>query len=200
MIEYIQGLRDLVARRSLLRQAGVSVAGNARVHFRKIRFSPGSVLQIGSGAIIEGILAFEREGARITVGRDTFVGGSILSAAEEIVIGDDVLISWGCGIVDHNSHSLSWEHRKHDVRDWRYGRKDWTHVSRRPVHIADKAWIGFNTAILKGVQVGEGAIIGAGSVVTKDVPPFTIAAGNPARVIRALSREEITSQASRLAP
>jgi galactoside O-acetyltransferase len=63
-------------------------------------------------------------------------------------------------------------------------------VIRKPVKIEDKVWIGFNSIILKGVTVGEGAIVGAGSVVTKDVPPYTIVAGNPARIIRELTPEE----------
>ena len=63
-------------------------------------------------------------------------------------------------------------------------------VKIAPVRIGDKAWIGFNAIILKGVTVGEGAIVAAGAVVTKDVPPYTIVAGNPARVIRTLSEPE----------
>ncbi|MDH4236354.1 MAG: hypothetical protein OEV17_03815 [Nitrospira sp.] len=58
------------------------------------------------------------------------------------------------------------------------------------VDIHDKAWIGLDAIILKGVTIGEGAIVGAGSVVSKDVPPFTIVAGNPARVVRELGPDE----------
>jgi acetyltransferase-like isoleucine patch superfamily enzyme len=54
----------------------------------------------------------------------------------------------------------------------------------KPVRIGDKSWIGLNVIILKGVEIGEGAVVAAGSVVTKNIPPWTIAAGNPARVIR----------------
>ena len=56
--------------------------------------------------------------------------------------------------------------------------------------ICDKSWIGFNSILLKGITIGEGAIIGAGSVVTKDVPPWTIVAGNPAQIIREISLNE----------
>jgi acetyltransferase-like isoleucine patch superfamily enzyme len=56
-----------------------------------------------------------------------------------------------------------------------------------PVDIGDYVWVGMNSIILKGVTVGEGAIIGAGSVVTRDVPPFCLAAGAPARVLRRMN-------------
>jgi galactoside O-acetyltransferase len=72
------------------------------------------------------------------------------------------------------------------VLDWAKGHKDWSKVTIRPVVICDKAWIGFGVKILKGVTIGEGAVIAAGSVVTKDVPPRHVVGGNPARIIRAL--------------
>ena len=65
----------------------------------------------------------------------------------------------------------------------------------RPVNIGDYAWIGMNCLILKGVTIGEGAIIGAGSVVTRDVPPFCLAAGSPARVLRCLKPGETAQPA-----
>ena len=60
----------------------------------------------------------------------------------------------------------------------------------KPVLICDDVLIGCMAVILKGVTIGEGAIVGAGSVVTKDVPPWTIVAGNPARVIREIPEDE----------
>jgi galactoside O-acetyltransferase len=62
--------------------------------------------------------------------------------------------------------------------------KDWSKVATAPIRICDSAWLGFDVVVLKGVTIGEGAIVGARSVVTKDVPPWTIAAGNPARVVK----------------
>ena len=60
----------------------------------------------------------------------------------------------------------------------------------RPIVIEDKVWIGINSTILPGVTIGYGAIVGAGSVVTKDVPAMTIVAGNPARIIKAIETTE----------
>lgn len=140
--------------------------------------------------MVEGSLVFDREGANIQIGERTFIGDSLFVCAEKIVVGDDVLVSWGCTVVDHNSHAISWKKRSYDVVNWLNGKKDWEYVDSRPVIIQSKAWVGFNVIILKGVTIGEGAIIGAGSVVTKDVPSHTVVAGNPAKIIREIPIEE----------
>jgi acetyltransferase-like isoleucine patch superfamily enzyme len=151
----------------------------------------GCSLSIGADSNIEGSIVFERAGARISIGDRTHVGGStLLAAASSVDIGDDVLIAFNALIMDHNSHSLRFSDRQHDVRDWIRGTKDWSTVAMAPVKISNKAWIGVRAIVLKGVSIGEGAIVGAGSVVTKDVPPWTIVGGNPARVIRPLTDEE----------
>ena len=90
-------------------------------------------------------------------------------------------------LLDHDSHSIDWEKRCNDVHDWNNGQKNWKHIANAPVVVGDKAWIGFNVSILKGVTIGEGAVIGACSVVTRDIPAYAVAVGNPARVVRRLS-------------
>lgn len=149
-------------------------------------------IHVGSDCIIQGDFIFETEHGKITIGDRTFIGGSKFICIDAIEIGNDVMFSWGCTVVDNNAHSLVWEERKNDVLDWKKGieenaigkYKDWTNVQRKRVVIKDKAWIGFNSIILKGVTIGEGAIVAAGSVVTKDVPDFAVVAGNPATVIK----------------
>jgi galactoside O-acetyltransferase len=98
--------------------------------------------------------------------------------------------------MDNDAHSLLWEERKNDVRDWKKGLdenkigryKNWENVKKAKIEIKDKAWIGFNSIILKGVTIGEGSVVASGSVVTKDVPDFTLVAGNPARIIKHLNQ------------
>ncbi len=129
----------------------------------------------------------EVDGVVIKIGDRTFIGNRSLVAARSIVIGSDVLISWNVTIVDHQSHSIEFAERERDVTEWLHGRKDWTHVKVSLVRIGDKVLIGFGASVLPGVTIGEGAVIGACSVITKDVEPWTVDAGNPARVIRTLS-------------
>jgi len=166
--------------------AGTRIAGATL----SAREPDGCSLTIGANSNIEGILALEKSQASIRIGSRThFGGGSLLNAAKSIEIGDDVLVSFGVMISDHDSHSIVFDERQHDVENWILGKKDWSKVPISPVVIGDKAWIGMRAIILKGVHIGAGAVVGAGSVVTRDVPPGTIVAGNPARVIRSVQPE-----------
>lgn len=149
-------------------------------------------LKIGDDCVINGTYVFEMSDAEISIGNRTFVGGGTFICIDKINIGNDVLISWGCTVMDNDAHSLISNERINDVADWKKGLdenkigfyKDWSNVKKDSIIIRDKAWIGFNCIILKGVTIGEGAIVAAGSVVTKDVPDYAIVGGNPAELIR----------------
>ncbi len=156
----------------------------------RVRGSQNASLTVECDSMVAATLCFDQADAHIHIGKRTFIGKSYIVAAEKVSIGDDVMISWGVTVVDHNSHSISFSKRQHDVMNWRVGQKDWSSVECHPVCISDKAWIGFNASILKGVTVGEGAIVAAGSIVTKDVPPWTIVGGNPAKTIREIPINE----------
>lgn len=153
-------------------------------------------LTVKEGSVVQGRFVFEKKEGEVFVGRNSFIGGSTIICVGRVEIGNDVLISWGCTIMDTDAHSLSWTHRREDVIDWKKGieegnigkYKRWDHVKSAPIRIEDKAWIGFNSIILKGVIIGEGAVVAAGSVVTTNVPPFTVVGGNPARVIKEISQ------------
>jgi acetyltransferase-like isoleucine patch superfamily enzyme len=156
-----------------------------------VRDAPGCSLGIGDGSDIAASMVLEAAGARIQVGDRTHIGGgTLLDASTEIVVGDDVLIAFGALIMDHDSHSLDFDHRRHDVGEWIQGRKDWSHVPRSAVRVGDKVWVGTRAIVLKGVHLGEGSVVAAGSVVTRDVPAWTLVAGSPARVIRELTKAD----------
>jgi len=177
------------ARRRIHRICLTRIDRSAKVDYRQIGSRPPRHLDIGAGSVFQAVISADRAEAAVSVGTNTFVGASHLVCAERITIGNDVLISWGCTIVDHDSHAVGWDDRACDVPDYYRGHKDWSKVRVQPVHIRDKAWIGFNATILRGVTVGEGSVVGCCSVVTKDVPPYCLVAGNPARVIRKLDHE-----------
>ena len=166
----------------------VLVGGRASLAWRRIRRASGNQLNVGEESIVHANIVFEDTGGDIRIGRRTFIGLANLICYRSISIGDDVLISWGTTVVDHDSHNLEWKWRRNDVRDWARKRKHWATVPHAPVVIGDKVWIGFNATILKGVTIGEGAVVAACSVVTRDVAPYSLVAGNPARVIRQLDR------------
>jgi acetyltransferase-like isoleucine patch superfamily enzyme len=186
----LKKLLEKVGVKKHFEQAGeLNIDVSSSININRITMKKECSLTVDRDSQIDGVIVCEREQVFIKIGKRTFMNGTII-AAQEVTIGDDVLISWGVTIVDHNSHSIAFSERARDVQDWRLGKKDWSNVKIAPVSISDKTWIGFNAIILKGVSIGEGAIIGAGSVVTKDVPAWTIAAGNPARIIRGIPKDE----------
>lgn len=178
-----------VYSRSLLAKDSISIHSSSKAALSKIALKSNCTVLIDEQSQVNGSIIFDKENASVSIGKRVFMNG-IIVAAEKVEIGDDVLISWGVTITDHNSHSISFSQRSADVVNWMNGNKDWKFVKIAPVKIGSKVWIGFNSIILKGVTISEGAVIGAGSVVTKDVSPWTIVAGNPARLIREIPEDE----------
>lgn len=155
-------------------------------------------LNIAKDSIISGDFVFESNEGVIDIGSHTYIGGGTFISRTSITIGNNVTIAWGGYVYDHDSHSIDFMSRRKDIddelNDIRKGRnfihnKDWSVVTSKPIKICDDAWIGMSVIILKGVTIGEGAIVGAGSVVTKDVPAWTVVAGNPAKVVKVLDKK-----------
>jgi acetyltransferase-like isoleucine patch superfamily enzyme len=140
-------------------------------------------------------ITFESKSGSVTIGDRAYIGPntSIISRSG-ISIGNDVTMAWGITIYDHNSHSFDWVQRQkvvdHFYRNYGspkcFDELDWTGVEAAPIVIEDRVWIGFGAVILKGVTIGRGAIVGACSIVSRDVEPYTIVAGNPARLVKTL--------------
>lgn len=145
-----------------------------------------AIVKVGAESLIQGHLVLERDESCLIIGDRVLVGGgTLIDCSLSIKIDNDVLISYGCVIADSDNHSIYPELRRNDLRTWMDGRRhDWTNSVMRPIHICSGVWIGARSIILKGVTIGEGAVIGMGSVVTKDVPSRVIVAGNPARIIK----------------
>lgn len=121
----------------------------------------------GTAHLGPGVRVLVGRKASVTIGDKTFVSARSLIVAESSVrIGAECAISWDVQIMDTDFHQL---HGRPSVRE---------------VVVGDHVWIGSGVHILKGVSIGEGSVVAAGSVVTKNVPPRSLAAGNPATVVR----------------
>jgi acetyltransferase-like isoleucine patch superfamily enzyme len=143
-------------------------------------------INIGHHCLIQGQIVAERNESRINLADHVLLGGgSVIDCALSVTVERNVLISYACVIADADNHSLYAELRVNDLATWMDGRRhDWSHTEMAPIRICEGAWIGARSIILKGVTIGVGAVVGMGSVVTKDVPPRTVVGGNPARIIR----------------
>lgn len=143
------------------------------------------LIKIGKNCEIFGTL-YSMGTGKITIGDYSEVReNSFIGSVEDVSIGNYVIISNNVKIYDNNNHPIDPAVRKNMCINGFYGDSwRWTHSDHSPVIIKDNVWIGEKVTILKGVTIGEGSIIGCNSVVTKDVPPYSIAAGNPAKVVK----------------
>jgi len=118
--------------------------------------------------------------ASVTIGTDVEVNNNVhIGAVSSVAIGDRVLIASGVFISDHNHGSYSGPNASSPLIP----------PAQRPLHvqpvvIEEDVWLGEHVCILPGVRIGKGAIVGAGSIVTRSVPAYTIAVGSPARVVK----------------
>lgn len=147
----------------------------------------GSTIEIGDYFTIQSLWYLSRVGfahpmmfqteskeSLIQIGDYFEASGSTLYAAKRITIGNNVMIGANSIIIDTDFHPVFAK-----VRDC----ADMENVGKREIRIEDNVWIGMNCTILKGVTVGRNSVVAAGSVVTKNIPPDSICAGIPAKVI-----------------
>jgi acetyltransferase-like isoleucine patch superfamily enzyme len=144
-------------------------------------------ISIGVNTHVRGTLLVYKYGGKITIGDNCYVGdASRIWSGEKIAIGNDVLIAHNVNIVDTQAHELDSTERGDRYVDL-IKNGPWPSkgsIETKAITIHNKVWISFNAVILKGVTIGEGAIVAAGSVVTKDVEPYTMVAGNPAVFVK----------------
>lgn len=118
------------------------------------------------------------QGAVFRIGNNVGISNSFFKIKEAIIIHDHVDIGGDCKFYDSDMHSVEYNHRKEDPD---------IHVKTKEIVIEDGAWIGAHCIILKGVTIGARSVIGAGSVVTCDIPSDELWAGNPARFIKKIN-------------
>jgi acetyltransferase-like isoleucine patch superfamily enzyme len=170
-----------------LQSRGVRMGRGGWVHgLPEVRLKQGSVVQIGDGVTLCSMSRFNplasgrrlsiitnTPAARIIIKDGAGISNSLLSCSQSITIGANTLIGAECMIVDSDFHGYPLDENKP--------------AKTAPVEIGDHVFIGARTIILKGVKIGNRSVIGAGSVVTSDIPENSLAAGNPARVIRSFA-------------
>jgi acetyltransferase-like isoleucine patch superfamily enzyme len=164
---------------------GVKLSTNARL----INLGNQGDVVIEENTVVRGILRNE-PGGRIEIQRDAYVGDDvILSSASRILIGNETLLAHGVQIFDNDTHPLDPELRSRHFRIIRgLEAPQAITVGAARVTIGQRCWIGMNALIFKGATVGDETVVAGGSVVVDDLPPRVIAAGNPARPIKELTR------------
>lgn len=180
----------------------LTVGRNARIQGTNILHLTGedSRISIGDSVLLYRSCRLSAQGAgRIQVGDGCVFGSVKLYARSQVDIGDFVLFSFGVFIQDYDPHPVQPELRRQELMqihgtfgthsksdDDEDGVRTIPEPTSKPISIGDDVWIGANVTILKGVSIGKGSVIGAGSVVSRSIPEYSIAAGNPAKVIRKL--------------
>lgn len=151
---------------------------NGCLHIGKAFKCNNKVSSNSIGLIQPCVFNISSAGSQIVIGDNVGISGSTICAAVRVSIGNNVIIGSGCLITDTDSHPIDWQDRRRGADDRKID---------SPVTIKDDVFIGARCIILKGVTIGERSVIGAGSVVSKDVPSDCIVAGNPAKVIKQLN-------------
>jgi len=152
------------------------------------------IKNLSAGVIIDGEIVVTgtsniQIGNKTRIGRDTELE---TTGEGEILIAEDVRINRGTTICAYSQISIGYKcliGELVSIRDANHGIKKTSYVkdqphNAKPIKIGNDAWIGRGSCILSGVIIGDGAVIGANSVVTKDIPPYSIAVGSPAKVIK----------------
>jgi acetyltransferase-like isoleucine patch superfamily enzyme len=144
-------------------------------------------LQLGPGVLLEPDVWITAPGdARVRIGAGTFLNIGVMVAAEQLVeIGEHCMLANGCFVSDAN-HRFDGPDRPITWQGFE---------SKGPTRIGDNCWLGLGVVVTSGVTIGERCVIGANSVVTHDIEPYSIAAGAPARVLRRVEYERPTDAA-----
>lgn len=155
--------------RRLRRQVEGGTGLRAEPDVRIVRLARPGTVRVGTDVLLaHGVRLHLREaGARIEIGSGSFLNYRTEVIAHDCVtIGERSLLAWDVQVVDSDSHPV--DGRPHTA----------------PIRIGDRVWVGCRSTVLKGVTIGDGAVVAAGSVVVSDVPARALVGGNPARVLR----------------
>ena len=166
-------------------QIGINTVITADYAFKRFRSKQPDALRIGAHATMDGVHFAVGESGRISIGDYCYFTNAVLLCELELRIGNYVVIGWNATLADTDFHPLAPAERIADAlacSPLGQGRPR-PEIGRNPVVIEDDVWIGPNATILKGVRIGAGAWIEAGSLVTRAVQPRSRVLGNPAQIV-----------------
>lgn len=176
MLSIIARTKHKIAKYKIkrFRKQFIDVGGNNLTLTKNVRClkSENAAIEFGNGVTlwddVKLSVGFSNQSAKLIIHDRVSIGDRTeIHVGEFVEIGEDTLIAWGCCIMDRDYHCL-----------------DSSEEKMKPVIIGKQVWIGNNCIILKGVLIGDGAVVAAGSVVTKDVVANTLVGGNPAKVLK----------------
>lgn len=155
-------------------------------HFRPFRGSTKEDIVIGNDFRFFSGTICSQNGGKITIGEHTKIGLDCkILCADSITLGNYVMLGDSITICDNNNHPINPLDRAIIYRTpWDSEYRGWKYSQSAPIVVEDNVFIGSNVRICKGVTIGQGSLIAACSVVTKDVPTNCIAAGNPAKIVK----------------
>lgn len=183
-VDYL--IQRLIGRATCRLQQNAVLGPTARI--RNIRGDTDKIV-VGRHTRILGELLTFAHGGEISIGEWCYVGeGTRIWSAASVAIGNRVLISHSANVFDSLTHPLGAAARHEQVKQiFERGHPRKISLDESPVRICDDAWIGAGAIVLRGVTIGEGGVVAAGAVVTRDVLPYTVVGGNPAVLLRELS-------------
>ena len=174
MLNKLNYARTLLRGRALTKKCEhhgrrTSVVGKIKLIKQNGRIHIGNYCKMYSGVKLS-VVGNDGDVPTLTLGDRVAIGDRTeIHCGKEITIGSGTLISWDCVIIDRDYHKLGDEGKAEN---------------KSPIVIGNNVWIGCRCLIMKGVTIGDGAVVAAGSVVTKDVPAGALVGGNPARVLK----------------
>lgn len=182
-----------------IKKCELSVERNIVIEKSAVVFPEASIIpangrvRIGFRTVVRGNVQCIRSHGEINIGSECYIGENThIWSSVDITIGNRVLIAHNCNIFDDTTHPINEIERNDDFINICFNGSwnEYNSYYSEAIKIEDDVWIGCNCIVLKGVTIGKGAIIGAGSVVTKNVEAYTMVAGNPAHVVRRIEHDE----------
>ena len=170
-------------------KTGESVYIDSSYGFAAFNSKKSNALKLGNGSSVYDRASFiTSETGTIEIGDFSILNGCTIIASDKIKIGSYAMIAWGVVICDNflGSDLNPSERRKLIVKNASSGSREMPFSNLLPIEIQDNVWIGFDSLIKPGTIIGRGSIVGSKTVVSGNIPPYSVVVGNPGRIVKQL--------------